>query len=798
MKKPSSKKHEAKREEVAIYAEKKGLLGKTIDVITKNGGRIIHQFNRLLIADMRGYKAIILRQLPASVWSIPVEKDAPSSFDKSERLGWKAYQKRHGEKFVRFPFRPVKANPFWVFDPRDKERGPLFIPSIDININSGSKEDKSLPLPPRLINKNAVAVVIVDGAQADRKISEDERTNIASELQEALEWIDDQRPTASLSWAYEFFDVEVDITPWEGAAFKGMPDAWYDGWDASVYNERDGKLYVFRVHEYICFSDIESDADSGYPKVIEEEWNNWPTAWGFGVDAALWREEDQKIYLFKGNDYVIVNPNTLTIETDIEPIANGWFNLPPEFQGNIDLALGDKLTNEIYFFKGNQYVRFSAGSTTMADNFPKFISGNWQHMPPVFAEGMDSGFVYEDKVYLFRDNTIGATFVRLGLQDLVVEEAYRGGNIFIGLDTEDAEALWRNPALQQLNYPGGKEGEKELAIDLKTNTDSDYAIVMYITKQPVTEFAYAGGHRLVHSRTNFNNDVAFVLIHEMLHLYNASDEYFADDICETKYGRFFRAINGNSEACLSDGAACVMRNEGLAICDFTKLHIGWGAFEEQIDAAVYRGDNDKTYLFSKNYYIRYSKISNGRDDDYPRLISRAWKGLPGSFEEEIDAALWREDNKALYFFKGDKYVRFSSGKTTVDANYSKSIGSAWKNLPPDFEQGIDAALWYKNNGKIYFFKGDQMVRLSIVNGTPIMDEGFPQPIVSTWRTTAFDFDEGISAALMRWDTNQVYLFREKMYVRFSERPTSGPDANYPAWIDGNWMPFPKIHFSRTN
>ncbi len=795
MKKPSPQKEPPKREEVAIFIKEQKLLDKSIDIITRNGGRIMHQFNRLLIADFRTYQSAILKRLPVVAILLHLEKGPHASFDKSERLGWKAYQKRHDKSFVRVPFRPAKTNPLWRSDPRDRERPPYYVPPKN-GVGNGA-DDKILPVPPRLINKNAVALIIVDGVQADRQISESEKVNIVSELQEALSWIDDQRPSANLTWAYETYEAQVDITPWEGALLKGMPDTWYDGWDASVYNERDGKLYLFRVHEYIRFSDINDDMDSGYPKRTVDEWNNWPSTWTSGIDAALWREEDQKIYFFKGNDYVIANPNTLTVETTPDAIVNGWFDLPVGFQGNIDFALGDKITNKVYFFKGDQYLSFAPGSTTKEAGSPKSIAGNWQNMPSTFALGMDSGFSYRDKIYLFLNDIHGATYVRLSVHDLVVEDDYRIGNVHVGLSTKEAEAVWRDPALQQFNYPVGEEGEKRLAADLKADTNADYAIIIYVTKQPVTHIAYAGRHRVVFSSNNLTGSFAVVLAHETLHLYGAADEYFSGDPCDVEYGRFFQALNGNSVSCLQDVVPCLMDDTVWALCDFTHLHIGWGAFEEQIDAAVYRGDNDKTYLFSKNYYIRYSKISNGRDDDYPRLISRAWKGLPNSFEQGIDAALWREDNKALYFFKGDQYVRFSSGKTSVDPNYPKSIAGRWKNIPPEFEQGIDAALWYQDTGKIYFFKGNQLVRLSIINGAPTMDEGYPQPISATWRATAYGFDEGINAALMRWDTKQVYLFREEMYVRFSGRPTSGPDANYPAWINGNWMPFPKKNYRMT-
>lgn len=51
---------------------------------------------------------------------------------------------------------------------------------------------------------------------------------------------------------------------------------------------------------------------------------------------------------------------------------------------------------------------------------------------------------------------------------------------------------------------------------------------------------------------------------------------------------------------------------------------------------------------------------------YPRLISRAWPGLPGN----IDAAFTYKNGKT-YFFKGSKYWRYNGQK--VDGEYPKEI-----------------------------------------------------------------------------------------------------------------------------
>ena len=107
----------------------------------------------------------------------------------------------------------------------------------------------------------------------------------------------------------------------------------------------------------------------------------------------------------------------------------------------------------------------------------------------------------------------------------------------------------------------------------------------------------------------------------------------------------------------------------------------------------------------------------------PEADRAGWTGLPASFQQGIDAALWRESNGKIYFFKGSQYVRFSNVGDGVDAGYPKPIAGNWNGLPASFTSGIDAALMREDNHKIYFFKGRRYVRYSDADNT--MDAGYP-------------------------------------------------------------------------
>ena len=82
--------------------------------------------------------------------------------------------------------------------------------------------------------------------------------------------------------------------------------------------------------------------------------------------------------------------------------------------------------------------------------------------------------------------------------------------------------------------------------------------------------------------------------------------------------------------------------------------------------------NDSTYAFSGSRYwlLTDTAIAPG----YPRATAADWDGLPG----DLDAAFTWTNGKT-YFFKGDKYWRFSQiGK--MDRGYPKVTFSLVDNI----------------------------------------------------------------------------------------------------------------------
>ena len=52
--------------------------------------------------------------------------------------------------------------------------------------------------------------------------------------------------------------------------------------------------------------------------------------------AAVYNNKNDKIYFFKGSQFVRINPNNFTVDSDVKPIAGNWKELPPSFNEGID------------------------------------------------------------------------------------------------------------------------------------------------------------------------------------------------------------------------------------------------------------------------------------------------------------------------------------------------------------------------------------------------------------------------------------------------------------------------------
>jgi hypothetical protein len=143
------------------------------------------------------------------------------------------------------------------------------------------------------------------------------------------------------------------------------------------------------------------------------------------------------------------------------------------------------------------------------------------------------------------------------------------------------EALWRDPAMNQLGFGTGMAAVSAYVQKLRADSGTKWAYCAFFTKYPVGHFAYAsiGGPRLV---MDFANDgwgpdnIDRVFAHETGHIFGAPDEYASANCnCGGSWGHFNKP-NANCANCASDGGVdCLMKANSWAMCDWTPWHLGF-------------------------------------------------------------------------------------------------------------------------------------------------------------------------------------------------------------------------------
>lgn len=143
---------------------------------------------------------------------------------------------------------------------------------------------------------------------------------------------------------------------------------------------------------------------------------------------------------------------------------------------------------------------------------------------------------------------------------------------------ERLERDWRDAALADMGYEAGRAGYQQYANDLRNRLHTDWAYVAFFTKYPLHHFAYAIAEKVV---MHYDNDgwgpenINRVFAHESCHIFGAADEY-GSCTCGSSSGHL-GAPNNNCVNCFPPGsqAPCLMNQNTLEMCDFSRRQIGW-------------------------------------------------------------------------------------------------------------------------------------------------------------------------------------------------------------------------------
>jgi hypothetical protein len=183
------------------------------------------------------------------------------------------------------------------------------------------------------------------------------------------------------------------------------------------------------------------------------------------------------------------------------------------------------------------------------------------------------------------------------------------------------------------------------------------------------------------------------------------------------------------------------------------------------------------YFFKADEYIRWNVAAQRPSDGYPRKISGNWSALASAgFTSGIDVAVpWPGTGKA-YFFKGSEYIRVNTADKTLDPTYPRSINGNWAALTAvGWTSGIETAVAWVN-GKAYFFKGTEYIRVNIADKA--LDPGYPRPIKGNWPLFGGVFGEPDVTVSYRQPAN---------FYEFDKDPTGTPHTTTSPGTTGMFM-----------
>lgn len=271
-------------------------------------------------------------------------------------------------------------------------------------------------------------------------------------------------------------------------------------------------------------------------------------------------------------------------------------------------------------------------------------------------------------------------------------------------------------------------------------------------------------------------------INKVLDTYNAEGNHlFLENKAKNTTGSFWKKVNVNGVTAprvSSATTAVAPKNnplyKGSATSGSNPLYKA-PATSTEVTAAITLS-NGATYLFNTDgTYSKYSKGRTDIDKGYPAKMPGGWQGLPSTWRSGIDAATPYEGSNKAYMFKDGNYVRLNGVK--VDKGYPANMPGGWQGVPKSWRGDVDAAFYYAEGKKHYFFKGDEYIGVKGVKA----DRSKPSKLPGGWVGMPAEFVTGIDAATFR--AGHVYMFKGDKYIRFTGTKM---DNGYPKPIKNNW------------
>ncbi|MBN1552587.1 hypothetical protein JW979_14020, partial [bacterium] len=657
----------------------------------------------------------------------------------------------------------------------------------------------------------------------------------------------------------------------------------------AAFTAKDGIDYLFSGNHY------QSSKSGSIPKLVKDSWarvrNSIKT--NNKMDAAF-TAPDGKTYLFSGDQFYRYSGTNYTAVDEGYPqtIKGNWGELPESFCTKIDAAFTFKAgsVDRLYLFSGKYYVRYSGGNYSKIDaGYPKKLDeeqnpeGFW--FEPIFHSNSEP---------TMHDRTIATIFTDQFNAKPRINFLYYGrdGNErLLRYEYDKTNYRWSESVLVSklaispfTSISAGFSGSNGKVYLFCENAFAEMVGNYEAITTPAAVSDTWG--KIMNKFQDFNRVDATLLTKDGVTYLFCDTQYVkysgditpeaADFFVDESYPKTI-ATEWNNENCEIQLPA-TFKPEGFAlfaspsgvIYSFKEdtfitssnhqpvlVNEVWGRLDNTIEALnsidTAFVHNNKTYLFCKDQYTRYSGGYSGYvDEGYPKKIAHIdaedGLGVVKQFPDEIDAIMAgvdgaiyvftgstfvsssdpshrsaindrfgivrnniaetgridmtdKTDDGILYLFSADQYIRYSPGsRTFVDEGYPKTI-VRWKEfehnpLPIIPDEKIKTC-FTDHDGEKYFFAGNKFYTLRNPSETKLIN--------SKWGKVRNNIQENgiVNAAFIRPD-GKLYLFSADQYVRYSPDQaayikegypnatgkTAYVDEGFPKQISDNWGDLP--------
>ncbi|PIK62126.1 hypothetical protein BSL78_00946 [Apostichopus japonicus] len=190
----------------------------------------------------------------------------------------------------------------------------------------------------------------------------------------------------------------------------------------TITRTSDGGTYAFKGNMVFKLDNNAIGLESGFPTEISSVFADLPN----DLDASVFYEDVGKTYFFKGNQYYRFSGTTLDSGYPLS-ISAKWNGLP----NDLDAAFVWSGNGRVYFIKGNQYYRYNRYSEAVDAGYPRPLSV-WRGLPASVESAMQWS---NSRTYFFS----GEEYYRFNDRSFRVDTSYPRSTVqyWIGCELED-------------------------------------------------------------------------------------------------------------------------------------------------------------------------------------------------------------------------------------------------------------------------------------------------------------------------------------------------------------------------